>query len=308
MRVWLLVVALPAVAASPAVASGTAADKLWIHGSPDCATNDDPAIDIYRHDADTYILRQNKCVHFEAPFIYVLFGEHTALVLDTGATAEPEQFPIYESVRGLMSARGNQEIKTLVAHSHSHGDHREGDSQFQGKPGVTVVAPEAEAVRKYFGFSSWPQGEATVDLGGRTLTVFPAPGHQDEAIVLYDSRTGWLLTGDNLYPGRLYVRNWGEFRSSVRRMAEFSRTHPVSAVMGAHIEISRTGQLFEAGSKYQPGEAALPLTANDLLELDKVLAPAGDESKEIVTPRFAVVPIAAFWRILGDVISWLGIR
>ena len=68
MRIWLLVVASFVVASSPVVASGTAADKVWILGSPDCAANDDPPIDVYRFDADTYILRQNKCVNFEAPF------------------------------------------------------------------------------------------------------------------------------------------------------------------------------------------------------------------------------------------------
>lgn len=307
MKKALLVVA-SFVVASHSGASGSIGEKAWIHGSPHCDRNKDPAIEVYRHDADTYILRQNKCVNFEAPFIYVLFGDRTVLVLDTGATEEPEQFPIYETVRGLVSTRSNQAIKILVAHSHSHRDHTEGDSQFQNKPGVTLVAPDAKAVRAYFGFAAWPQGEATVDLGGRTLTVFPAPGHQDEAIILYDSSTRWLLSGDNLYPGRLYVKNWDEFRSSVRRMAEFSETHPVSAVMGAHIEISRTGQLFEAGSTYQPDEAGLPLTTDDLLQLDRVIAAAGDDPEEIVMPRFAVVPIGAFWRILSDALSWLGIR
>lgn len=94
-----------------------------------------------------------------------------------------------------------------------------------------------------------PKGLATVDLGARELVVVPVPGHQDEGITLYDSKTGWLLTGDNLYPGRLYVNDWAAFRSSARRLAEFSKTHRISAVMGAHIEMSSTGKLtFDAPS------------------------------------------------------------
>ena len=160
-----LLFAVALVTTDPAIASGSVVDKVRNHGAPDCARSEDPAVEVYRHDADTYILRQSKCVHFEAPFIYVLFGEHTALVLDTGATADATRFPLYETVRGLVAQRQQQKIGLLVAHSHSHEDHREGDAQFQDKPGVTVVAPNAKAVRAHFGFWSWPEGSANVDLG-----------------------------------------------------------------------------------------------------------------------------------------------
>ena len=159
-------------------------------------------------------------------------------------------------------------------------------------------------MRKYFGFSAWPEGLAIVDLGGRTLEVIPAPGHQDEGIAVYDSRTGWLLTGDNLYPGRLYVKNWNEFRSSIGRLVEFSKTHRISAVLGTHIEMSSTGKLFDVGSTYQPNEANLALAAEDLSKLDQVLRDAGDEPKEITTAKFVVVPIAPFWRIVDTILSW----
>ena len=302
------VIALLALAPVQSSLAGSLADKAWIHGSSDCAENRDPPLDVYRFDADSYILRQNKCVNFEAPFIYILFGQHTAFVLDTGATADAGEFPLYEAVRSLAARRNVPKLKILVAHSHSHGDHREGDGQFRGKPGVTLVEPDTESVRKFFGFSSWPEGLARVDLGGRTLEVVPAPGHQDEAIVVHDAQTGWLLTGDNLYPGRLYVRDWNEFRSSIARMVEFSGTRRVSAVMGGHIELSSSGKLFDAGSTYQPGEAGLAMTREDLLQLDRVLRAAGDDPREIVTPTFAVVPIGTFWRMLGDVIGWFSGR
>lgn len=307
MKEWLFALAafIPLV---PAGASSGLGEKAWNHGSEDCARNQDPAVEVYRFDADTYILRQSKCVHFEAPFIYVLFGEHTVFVQDTGATADPNRFPLYEIVRRLVAERNQQEIKVLVVHSHSHGDHKAGDAQFRGKPDVTLVEPNAKAVREYFGFSVWPEGSAAIDLGGRTLKVVPAPGHQDEGIVVYDSRTGWLLTGDNLYPGRLYVKNWNEYRSSVARLVEFSKAHRVSAVLGSHIEMSSTGKLFDAGSTFQPGEAPLALAAEDLLLLEQVLQNAGDKPKEIATAKFVVVPIGAFWRMLGSVLSWFGVR
>ncbi len=36
--------------------------KKWIHGATDCNSNADPAIEIFRYDQSSYILRQNKCI------------------------------------------------------------------------------------------------------------------------------------------------------------------------------------------------------------------------------------------------------
>lgn len=303
MTKWLTVFVAFAAPLQASLSSDLA-DNVWIHGSEDCEKNRDPALEVFRFDADTYILRQNKCVDFEAPFIYVLFGQKTVFVLDTGATEDAAEFPLYETVRNLIAEHKQPGIRILVAHSHSHGDHRAADPQFRGKPGVTLVEPNAEAVRKYFGFSAWPNGLATVDLGSRILEVLPAPGHQDESIAVYDARTGWLLTGDNLYPGRLYVRNWNEFRLSMARLAKFAKGRRISAVLGAHIELSKSGTQFDAGSTFQPNEASLVLAPEDLSRLDQVLRDAGDEPEEIVTPRFVVAPVGTFWRVLGDIVGW----
>ena len=79
-------------------------------------------------------------------------------------------------------------------------------------------------------------------------------------------------------------------------------------MLGTHIEISSSGKLFEAGSTFQPHEADLALTAQDLVNLDQALQHAGNESKEIVLAKFVVVPIGAFWRMLSNVLGWLGVR
>jgi hydroxyacylglutathione hydrolase len=204
-------------------------DRRWIHGSADCDDNRDPAIEVFRFSETTYILRQNKCINFEAPFIYVLFGQRTVFVQDTGATAEPEQFALYDTIQKLVreraAAQSGTELRMLVTHSHSHGDHTAADAQFRDKPGLMLVEPDAEAVRRYFGFTRWPAGEARIDLGGRELIVLPIPGHQAESVAIYDSQTGWLLTGDTVYPGRLYVNDWNDYRASIRKLVEFSKTH-----------------------------------------------------------------------------------
>lgn len=280
-------------------------DKVWIHGAEDCETNRDPPLEVFRFDADTYVLRQSKCVNWEAPFMYVLFGRHTVFIQDTGATEDAAQFPVYETIRRLIQERGNPQLKLLVTHSHSHGDHTAGDAQFRGKPGVTLVEPNHEAVRKFFGFTDWPRGAATIDLGGRVLTVLPAPGHQTESLVVFDSRTGWLLTGDSVLPGRLYVWDWPAYKASVRRMVEFTRTNPVTAVMGTHIELSRTGEQFPAGAPFQPNEASLVLTPEDLVQLDRLLQKAGDDPEEIATNSFVISPVGMLQRAISAIMKVL---
>lgn len=309
MRKLLTVLAM---AAAPAVASSQPGEKVWLHGARDCGGNHDPAIEVFRFDADTYILRQNKCVHFEAPFIYVLFGDHTVFVQDTGATADEARFPLFEILQTLIAKRATDsqtgEVQILVTHSHGHADHTAADAQFRGKAGVTLIEPHIEAVRDYFGFRDWPEGTATCDLGGRVLVILPAPGHDDDSIAVYDPRTSWLLTGDTLYPGGLYVTDWDSYRSSIRRLVEFSRAHQVSALMGTHIEISRTGALYPRGSTYQPDEAGLPLAAEVLLRLEEGLRQAGSKPKLIATERFVVAPVGVVQRLLGSYLRAIGVR
>jgi glyoxylase-like metal-dependent hydrolase (beta-lactamase superfamily II) len=94
-------------------------------------------------------MRQNKCLNFQAPYIYVLIGERQVFVQDTGATDDPAKFPVYEVIQGVIASPARPR-SLLVTHSHSHGDHTAADAQFRGKPGVTLIEPAAESVREYF--------------------------------------------------------------------------------------------------------------------------------------------------------------
>ena len=69
------------------VDGGAAGDLAvdWIHGQPRRSGTDDPPIQVHRYDEHTIILRQSKQLTYEAPFLYLFFGNHTALLLDTGA-------------------------------------------------------------------------------------------------------------------------------------------------------------------------------------------------------------------------------
>ena len=199
--------------------------KRWNSGSEDCRTNDEPLIEVFNFGKSTYVLRQNKCVSFEAPFIYVLFGEHTVLVRDTGATESAEIFPLYKAVSTLIRERSELGYpgiqKVLVTHSHSHGDHTSADLQFKNQHKVKLVEPSNEALLEYFGFTDWPNGSANINLGARELTIIPTPGHQEESISIYDPQTQWILTGDTFYPGNIYVKNWETYKSSIQPIGGF---------------------------------------------------------------------------------------
>ena len=115
-------------------------------------------------------------------------------------------------------------------------------------PGV-----ELDAVRRFFGFANWPDGIVPLDLGGRVLDVIPIPGHQEASIALYDRATGILLTGDTLYPGRLYVTDVAAFRRSIDRVIDFTKDKPVAHILGTHIEQSATPFVdYPRGTQYQP--------------------------------------------------------
>ena len=190
----------------------------WIYGSSDCAASTDPPLQSFQFDRNTFIIRQSKCQNFEAPFMYLLIGAKRALLLDSGAQPRPHQScPIQETVSDILhqwqSANDRPELEIIVAHSHSHDDHTAGDYQFKGRPNTTVVPPVLDEVKAFFSLPQWPNGSSTLDLGGRTLVVFPIPGHELSHIVVYDSATHVLLTGDTLYPGLLTVQDWEAYQS-----------------------------------------------------------------------------------------------
>jgi hydroxyacylglutathione hydrolase len=240
----------------------------WMHGSQNCAQNTDPEVQVHAYNATTHIIRQNKCRTFEAPFIFVLQGTTQALVLDTGAT---NTATIRNTARGLVGTK-----QMIVAHTHAHGDHRASDSQFAGQAMTTLVAANRAAVEAAFGIAPWPTDEGSLDLGGRILDVLAIPGHEAQHIAIYDRQTGLLLTGDSLYPGLLFINNWNEYRTSIRRLAQFISTRQVSHVLGAHIEMTATPKVvYPYGTTYQPNEHVLQLGALHVTELDTALTALG---------------------------------
>lgn len=259
-------------------------DVTWHAGHP--SPKHDPAPEIQTHwvSPDLVVLRQNMAVHFEAPFMFLLLGRDRALLVDTGATPEPEYFPLREVVDDLIATWWDGDVpagyQLLVGHTHGHGDHRAADSQFTDRPQTTVVGHQLADVVAHYEFDDWPATPRTLDLGDRVVDVIPAPGHHPSATAIYDRRTGLLLTGDSLYPGRIYVQDWEEFVASVDRLVAWAGEHPVSYAVGCHIEMSATGQNYPMGTMYQPDEPPLQMPASCLTELQAALHSIGGRPGE----------------------------
>jgi hydroxyacylglutathione hydrolase len=270
-------------------------DVQWIHGSPNCNNNTDPPIQIHRYDENSFIMRQSKCVDreysFEAPFMYLLFGDDSVMLLDTGATSSPHLFPIGATVRGIISnwlaERSQQSIPLLICHSHAHGDHTRGDDQFIHQNDVTIIPPTLSGTKQFFGFVHWPEQLATVELGKRTLDVIPIPGHENSHLAFYDRVTKLLFSGDTLYPGLLVVRDWEAYRKSIERLKSFAGNHEVSFILGAHIEMKSTPfKWFGYPQWFQPDEHILQLESQHLLELHNALinlpSPSVDRHEDFI--------------------------
>jgi hypothetical protein len=57
----------------------------------------------------TFILRQSPCASFEANFIYLLIGSDKALLIDTGAAADPKAMPLAKTIRELLPDTGDRQ-------------------------------------------------------------------------------------------------------------------------------------------------------------------------------------------------------
>lgn len=244
-------------------------DVRWIHGSPPGRPDQDPPIQVHAFDPHTFILRQSKAVHAEAPFMYLLFGNRRALLLDTGATEEAARFPLRDTVDGLLDewvwAHPREGYELVVAHTHAHADHVAADAQFADRPHTTVVPTALEPMRSFWGLDPWPDRITEFDLGGRRLEIVGCPGHHETAIAIFDPWSGFLLTGDTVYPGRLFVSDMPAYAASLDRLVDFAASRHVTHVMGGHVEMTRRpGRDHPMGALHHPDEPPLQMPTTQL--------------------------------------------
>jgi glyoxylase-like metal-dependent hydrolase (beta-lactamase superfamily II) len=273
MRAFLLILLAGSLAAQtpapPVVEKGTLPEH-WPTGGPNCMEMQEYYIHAYN--PNFYILRQSGCTDYEKPFVYLIFGSDKAMLWDTGSRNSRIRESVDRLIVRWLAENKRTSIPLVVMHSHKHGDHVAGDAQFADRPDTTLVKPDLASVKAFFGFQNWPEEVRTFDLGGRPIDVVGIPGHTDDSIAMYDRRTGILLTGDTVYPGRLYVADFEAFKTSIHRLAAFTADKPIAQVLGNHIEQTSTPFVdYPVRTKYQPEEHELALSAGSILELDRAL-------------------------------------
>jgi hydroxyacylglutathione hydrolase len=271
----------------------------WNTGGPKCMEM--PEWQVHEYNPDLYILRQSGCTDFEKPFVFLLFGTERALLLDSGSRASNIGAQIQLTVHRWLKRSGRSAIPLVVVHTHAHGDHVAGDLQLSALQDpsmpVEIVPATQEADQKFYRIAHWPEDYGSVDLGDRLIDAIAIPGHEAAGMALYDRQTGLLFTGDNVYPGRLYVMDLIAYQKSNQRLIRFSEGKVVTHIMGNHIEQSKTPYRdYPVGSMYQPEEHELALPRGVLLEIEAGLASMHGVPRRLVFRDFSLVPAAPPYR------------
>ncbi|TMQ22458.1 MAG: MBL fold metallo-hydrolase [Deltaproteobacteria bacterium] len=264
--------------------------------SPSGTCMEIPEWDVHELDRDLYILRQSPCASYEKPFVFLIFGDDRALLLDTGAGQDNHlATTVVRLVRQWRERTGHRSIALIVAHTHEHDDHTAGDADLAAlripELPVQVTALDLEATQRLFGIAHWPDDIGQLELGGRILDAIPLPGHSKLSVALYDRRTAILFSGDTLYPGRLYMSDAPAFEASIARLVRFTADRPVAHVIGNHIEQTATPfRDYPIGTIFQPDEHELALPRGALLELQAALVAMHGAPRRVALRDFTIWP------------------
>jgi glyoxylase-like metal-dependent hydrolase (beta-lactamase superfamily II) len=216
--------------------------------------------------------------YYQQNYAYLIVGQKRALLFDSGSGTR-DISPVVASLTRLP-------VTVMV--SHLHFDHLGGlealdDSRSVDVENIAMIdLPQTRtdltgrrftpSRYEYMGFvdgreaptfwvSKWLKPGATIDLGGRSLTVLSTPGHTPSSAALYDAANHRLFTGDYIYPTTLYAFLPGASLSAYHATAQrLLASLPADTVLWtAHC--CRKGE----------GVAAPWLTMTDLRDLDAAL-------------------------------------
>jgi hydroxyacylglutathione hydrolase len=274
----------------PAQVRGGELPQKWITGGPNCMQI--PDWQIHQYNEDLFILRESGCTDPEKPFLYLFFGKERAMLEDTGSGPAETARAVQGVIARWLKRNKRDSIPLVVMHSHSHDDHIAGDGQFRGMRDVTMVPLTVAGTQAFFGIRNWPEDIGKIDLGDRIIDVIPIPGHDTLSIALYDRQTGILFTGDSLYPGRIFVRDFNAFVQSNQRLVDFTHGKTVTHILGCHVEQSTTPYLdYPVGTAYQPSELPLQMSRAHLLEMNDALQQMKGSRERMFLSEFTIWPL-----------------
>ncbi len=143
--------------------------------------------------------------HFEKVVSYLIVGHRQAILFDTGLGIEN----ICIQIKSITS------LPIIVINSHSHYDHIGGN--------------------KYFRDIYKPKNNELIRVEPYVFKTLSTPGHTPDSICLYDKTDGYLLTGDTLYPGPIYLylkeSDPSEYKISLKKLVKLKK---LTAILPGH--------------------------------------------------------------------------
>ncbi|MEO9969974.1 MAG: MBL fold metallo-hydrolase [Hyphomonadaceae bacterium] len=253
----------------------------------------EPEFHVQAIDENTIALRQSLRTTFEAPFLYLIFGNDKALLIDTGVKGVDLRGEVDRQIETWLQANGRSNIALTVMHSHGHGDHVGGDSGFESRPDTEIAGHTPEEVSAFFELTDWPSEHAQFDLGERLVSILPTPGHHPSHVMVFDPVTRILFSGDTVYPGKLYFQcgKIAELRKSIAAVSDFAAENDVQWLLGGHVEMTTSvGQTFQSQDRSRRGEHLLELPVSILRDIQAALTSISDRPVITEFDEFVLFP------------------
>ena len=235
-------------------------------------------------DNSTYAISEYK--HWEETHCYLLVGNHTSLLIDTGLGVG--------NIKKVVDSLTDLPVKVVT--THAHWDHIGGHKYFKNigihdteknwltscfplslnivKMNLTKEPcdfPEDFNIENYQIYKGNPSfllyDNEIIQLGDREVKVIHTPGHSPGHICFYEEKQGYLYTGDLIYEGTLDAfypsTDPFEFMNSVQKVKQLSiqrilpahynlNIHPelIFDIHEAFSDLNRLGKLVHGGGIY----------------------------------------------------------
>ena len=201
----------------PALGAGRMVDEYWA---------------VQPIDANTAAIGEPR--YYQQNYAYLIVGEHRALLFDAGSGTR-------DNIIGIVASLTRLPVTVLA--SHLHFDHTGGIKPFTSIAMIDLPETRADVTNgqftpgRYefhgmrdglkpptFTVTEWLKPGATIDLGGRMLTVLSVPGHTATSVALFDPASHQLFSGDYIYPTTLYAflpgSSLSAYRATTKRLLE----------------------------------------------------------------------------------------
>ena len=246
---------------------------------------------IQKIDERTFAIGEPR--YYQLNFNYLILGDSRAIIFDAG-TGQRDIRRVVESLTDLPI--------TFIP-SHLHYDHIGNEVVFEKTALIDLPHLRKRATDnklpltrfEHLGevegyslpelkISEWLTPNETIDLGDRLLLVLYTPGHTQDSISLFDQETGYLFSGDFLYPGQLYGflpnSNMGDYLQGAQTIESVSGNR--LRVFGAHrddsigvpelsletvTKLQNTLNAIQSGTLKSNGTYPVTYKVNDRVEL-----------------------------------------